>query len=142
MTAGPGQYDRGHVSLPAPPGGPCLFATQLPTTKHARMATWHPNTDDAELAGSARPSILLTCVVAACVAASATALVLLLLPRAWVVSQRIQLVLMLVGFAAVGSVLLGRSLQRDRIRAQTQRCLLYTSPSPRDLSTSRMPSSA
>ena len=28
------------------------------------------------------------------------------------------------------------------IQAQFKRCLLYTSPSPRDLSTSRMPSSA
>ena len=30
----------------------------------------------------------------------------------------------------------------DRITGQVQTCLLYTSPSPRDLSTSRMPSSA
>ena len=29
-----------------------------------------------------------------------------------------------------------------RVRARATRCLLYTSPSPRDLSTSRMPSSA
>ena len=35
--------------------------------------------------------------------------------------------------------------QKDAIQiswAQTDSCLLYTSPSPRDLSTSRMPSSA
>ena len=32
--------------------------------------------------------------------------------------------------------------QRTRQFAKRQRCLLYTSPSPRDLSTSRMPSSA
>ena len=89
------------------------------------MATWHPTPQDTELSGSTRPSILLTCVVAACVAASATALVLLLLPRAWVVSQRIQLVLMLVGFATAGSMLLGQSLRRDRIRAQTQRDRRY-----------------
>ena len=31
---------------------------------------------------------------------------------------------------------------RDHIRSDVQTCLLYTSPSPRDLSTSRMPSSA
>ena len=30
----------------------------------------------------------------------------------------------------------------DQIKANTYACLLYTSPSPRDLSTSRMPSSA
>jgi len=89
------------------------------------MATWHPTPQDTELSGSTQASILLTCVVAACVAASATAMVLLLLPRAWVVSQRIQLVLMLVGFATIGSVLLGQSLRRDRIRAQTQRDRRY-----------------
>mgnify|MGYP003314023870 CR=1 FL=1 len=31
---------------------------------------------------------------------------------------------------------------QDRIFAYNRSCLLYTSPSPRDLSTSRMPSSA
>ena len=30
----------------------------------------------------------------------------------------------------------------EAVPAQVQSCLLYTSPSPRDLSTSRMPSSA
>ena len=34
------------------------------------------------------------------------------------------------------------SLQKDRGDYQSLTCLLYTSPSPRDLSTSRMPSSA
>ena len=42
---------------------------------------------------------------------------------------------------------LGPRLERDdaaarRARAEPWLCLLYTSPSPRDLSTSRMPSSA
>ena len=38
---------------------------------------------------------------------------------------------------------LGATDYRDaRIKATHKRCLLYTSPSPRDLSTSRMPSSA
>ena len=32
--------------------------------------------------------------------------------------------------------------ERKDIRARMEDCLLYTSPSPRDLSTSRMPSSA
>ena len=33
-------------------------------------------------------------------------------------------------------------LWRKRVNSQSINCLLYTSPSPRDLSTSRMPSSA
>ena len=33
-------------------------------------------------------------------------------------------------------------LEQTRIQAKRSNCLLYTSPSPRDLSTSRMPSSA
>ena len=37
---------------------------------------------------------------------------------------------------------LGDGLRRGFLLAQDQACLLYTSPSPRDLSTSRMPSSA
>ena len=37
---------------------------------------------------------------------------------------------------------LGRSLTRRRELRRPSTCLLYTSPSPRDLSTSRMPSSA
>ena len=40
-----------------------------------------------------------------------------------------------------GVYLLGTSIARPLI-AKDQICLLYTSPSPRDLSTSRMPSSA
>ena len=52
-------------------------------------------------------------------------------------TQRIAEVLHLVGLEA----------EKDRFPhelsgGQQQRCLLYTSPSPRDLSTSRMPSSA
>ena len=35
-----------------------------------------------------------------------------------------------------------RQLEQERVSLQSQICLLYTSPSPRDLSTSRMPSSA
>ena len=35
-----------------------------------------------------------------------------------------------------------RLKEKQRLRAQYNICLLYTSPSPRDLSTSRMPSSA
>eukprot|EP00831_Metopus_contortus_P024650 TRINITY_DN21452_c0_g1_i3.p2 TRINITY_DN21452_c0_g1~~TRINITY_DN21452_c0_g1_i3.p2 ORF type:complete len:122 (+),score=25.44 TRINITY_DN21452_c0_g1_i3:197-562(+) len=34
------------------------------------------------------------------------------------------------------------SLQEDELEMRHKTCLLYTSPSPRDLSTSRMPSSA
>ena len=34
------------------------------------------------------------------------------------------------------------SEQRGKLAVQLESCLLYTSPSPRDLSTSRMPSSA
>ena len=33
-------------------------------------------------------------------------------------------------------------LNADKVRTEYNDCLLYTSPSPRDLSTSRMPSSA
>ena len=36
----------------------------------------------------------------------------------------------------------GRTLEQKRKIVQEITCLLYTSPSPRDLSTSRMPSSA
>ena len=35
-----------------------------------------------------------------------------------------------------------RAQYLDRMDIERERCLLYTSPSPRDLSTSRMPSSA
>ena len=37
---------------------------------------------------------------------------------------------------------IGQDNEFERLRDYTQDCLLYTSPSPRDLSTSRMPSSA
>ena len=36
----------------------------------------------------------------------------------------------------------GDRLDAYRSKAEAENCLLYTSPSPRDLSTSRMPSSA
>jgi len=42
----------------------------------------------------------------------------------------------------VAGLLRGTSLQRAPIVSVSSTCLLYTSPSPRDLSTSRMPSSA
>ena len=45
----------------------------------------------------------------------------------------------------IGDEDLGRSMEEERIaraNANLTGCLLYTSPSPRDLSTSRMPSSA
>ena len=45
-------------------------------------------------------------------------------------------------FAKYVSWSLIEELQRDESESRMQRCLLYTSPSPRDLSTSRMPSSA
>ena len=118
-SAAPGQYaSRPRRPTRRAPGGPCLFATELPTTKHARMAIWHPIPDDTELAGSAR----------AVDPADVRGRRLRRRQRdragrccccrgAWVVSQRVQLVLMLVGFATAGGVLLGRSLRRDRIRA-------------------------
>ena len=40
----------------------------------------------------------------------------------------------------LGQIILAKRMGKTRIIAET--CLLYTSPSPRDLSTSRMPSSA
>ena len=44
------------------------------------------------------------------------------------------------GPGLIGALLTGAALARSLARAWS--CLLYTSPSPRDLSTSRMPSSA
>ena len=35
-----------------------------------------------------------------------------------------------------------KSMKKSSVRKYAKTCLLYTSPSPRDLSTSRMPSSA
>ena len=40
------------------------------------------------------------------------------------------------------STIKGEFKVMDRVSGGDERCLLYTSPSPRDLSTSRMPSSA
>ena len=48
----------------------------------------------------------------------------------------------LARFAADESELRARTLRLSGRGARPDRCLLYTSPSPRDLSTSRMPSSA
>ena len=45
------------------------------------------------------------------------------------------LLMNIAGFAAMG-------IDKCKAKAHAWRCLLYTSPSPRDLSTSRMPSSA
>ena len=51
----------------------------------------------------------------------------------------------LVGVGDFGATLIDQSRSIDRISITVicdKDCLLYTSPSPRDLSTSRMPSSA
>ena len=47
-------------------------------------------------------------------------------------------------FSEITSAKPERSLivPKHRVKGRNNRCLLYTSPSPRDLSTSRMPSSA
>ena len=54
--------------------------------------------------------------------------------------------LLLEGDAGVGktavAVALSQMMQQDLIRLQCYDCLLYTSPSPRDATLSRMPSSA
>ena len=42
----------------------------------------------------------------------------------------------------VGRVVSDKMDKTITVVVETKRCLLYTSPSPRDLSTSRMPSSA
>ena len=61
------------------------------------------------------------CFVAACLAASVTALVLLLLPREWATAQRIELASMLVGFAALGGGTFEHSLRRRRLDAEHDR---------------------
>ena len=43
---------------------------------------------------------------------------------------------------AASSLLADLQWSDTRVRPESKTCLLYTSPSPRDLSTSRMPSSA
>ena len=49
----------------------------------------------------------------------------------------------LQAFPKKGTVLVeGVNVNKKHQKPQGQTCLLYTSPSPRDLSTSRMPSSA
>ena len=47
-----------------------------------------------------------------------------------------------LGACLLGAVLGAMLAYGVPAKAQTYSCLLYTSPSPRDLSTSRMPSSA
>ena len=44
--------------------------------------------------------------------------------------------------AGGGEVDVAKAVAAWNLQAQVEACLLYTSPSPRDLSTSRMPSSA
>ena len=46
------------------------------------------------------------------------------------------------GLQVVGSEVIRENVQRNAVVGWYDPCLLYTSPSPRDLSTSRMPSSA
>ena len=46
------------------------------------------------------------------------------------------------GDESVGTGMVGAPACGDVMKLQIKVCLLYTSPSPRDLSTSRMPSSA
>ena len=71
----------------------------------------------------------------------------------WLTSMRTALALLfLLALAAIpGSLLPQRDLNEQNVQdfiesngnvAKIYDCLLYTSPSPRDLSTSRMPSSA
>ena len=47
-----------------------------------------------------------------------------------------------VAFDKDGNLLVGEPARRQAVTNPDNTCLLYTSPSPRDLSTSRMPSSA
>ena len=49
----------------------------------------------------------------------------------------------LYGLLVIGTnVQIARKVYIDLLKVENMSCLLYTSPSPRDLSTSRMPSSA
>ena len=63
----------------------------------------------------------IACFVAACLAASVTALALLLLPREWAMAQRIELTSMLVGFGTLGGGTFERSLRRRRVEAEDDR---------------------
>ena len=55
------------------------------------------------------------------------------------IDQRLRAVF---GEIELGTVTSSPADTREGILAEQETCLLYTSPSPRDLSTSRMPSSA
>mgnify|MGYP003325564193 CR=1 FL=1 len=55
---------------------------------------------------------------------------------------RNQIIVIKYGGAAMIEEALRTSFAQDIVLLQSLGCLLYTSPSPRDLSTSRMPSSA
>ena len=50
--------------------------------------------------------------------------------------------LLLSAFLLIASVLLSRAAGNDELFGDFYSCLLYTSPSPRDVEESRMPSSA
>ena len=50
--------------------------------------------------------------------------------------------IVVVGGGSSGAVVAARLAEAGRDVLLVEACLLYTSPSPRDLSTSRMPSSA
>ena len=61
----------------------------------------------------------------------------------WAVTQSYWIVIPFLTLFAVGFFYISiLSLKETAQQAETEICLLYTSPSPRDLSTSRMPSSA
>ncbi|MEO7336683.1 MAG: PAS domain S-box protein, partial [Caldimonas sp.] len=82
------------------------------------MARWFSRPNDSPPAPT---GLALTCAVAACVAASATALVLLLLPRDWPTPQRIQLVITAALFAGLAALLLVRSQARARAGVDAER---------------------
>src|SRR5437870_5733207 len=70
----------------------------------------------ATAAGSPVPAWRWTCAFAAGAAASLTALVLLMLPRAWPVASRIELVAVLaIGALAAMAALVRRQAQRQRV---------------------------
>ena len=58
-------------------------------------------------------------------------------PVRWYIKAQLGVLLLPVGLC-----LFGEAVSRKVVQMLGKDCLLYTSPSPRDLSTSRMPSSA